>query len=215
MRAHFTSAKQALDDRDDPRQPSVSLLETDIVYACRQIPAPPTRPSPVVSTEVSKSSAADAQSPPFLKASGVMEGTCVSGRNLILRLVSADHLRDARRTCFSASMSPYVDITIDGVQVYRTFHHPRGHTEPRWNEVVILPIPTEAHQIDFTVRSVNGKSGRFVSSCTRALSSICYDGFSGGLELSHAGKKAGVLEVQMAWQMVLTPEPAASLFKLK
>jgi len=75
-----------------------------------------------------------------------------------------------------------------------------------------LPIVAEAHQIEFTVKSFkNSKVGRFVASCTRALSSVSADGFFDGIELTHNGKKAGLLDVQMAWQMVLNSEVAASI----
>eukprot|EP00931_Biecheleriopsis_adriatica_P097399 TRINITY_DN7117_c0_g1_i3.p1 TRINITY_DN7117_c0_g1~~TRINITY_DN7117_c0_g1_i3.p1 ORF type:complete len:578 (-),score=94.69 TRINITY_DN7117_c0_g1_i3:50-1783(-) len=39
----FSFAKQALDARDDPRNPSVILNESDILTACGQIPPPPPR----------------------------------------------------------------------------------------------------------------------------------------------------------------------------
>merc|ERR1719191_2116139 len=49
----FTLAKQSLDLRDDPAQPSVLLCAGDIIYACRQLPPPP-------STEATASSSAPA-----------------------------------------------------------------------------------------------------------------------------------------------------------
>lgn len=190
----FAGAKQALDLRDDPSMPSVTLLERDIAVACQHIPEPPQRP---VEDHT-------AMKPQAVPSNTSMASGLSTSRNMVFKLVGAHSLRDVRPTCLFPGMSPYVIVTVDGAEAYRSSKHKYGHTEPVWNSTVILPIGAQAHKVEFTVMSRHPHVGdRFIASSIQALSSVPFHGFDGELDLTHMGRHAGTLQVQMAWQTVL------------
>jgi len=202
----FAGAKQALDMRDDPSKPSVTLLEADIIASCRQIPEPPQKATADEPVQRPQAPSARGEAPAVLAPPRTDRSAAAqpASQNLVLKLVGAHCLRDVRPTCLSPGMSPYVIVAVDGVQMHRTSKDKRGHTDPVWNCSVVLPDCGRAHKIEFTVMSRHPHVGdRFIASSVQALSSISEQGFDGELELTHLGKPVGTLHVQMQWQTVL------------
>lgn len=207
----FAGAKQLLDERDDPGNPSVTLEKDDIVAACAAIPPPPepatAKPDdapcapPAVAFGVPAGSAAPlpvAPAPP-------RPGAC--DRNIILKLLEGKQLRDCRHIgekIMCDKMDPYVLVKFDGEQAYRSFKAKRGHKAPQWNEQVILSVPGTAGLLEFVVmdHNVYHKDG-FIGSHTMAVSSIQPGGLpEADIPLTSKSKPAGHLRIAISWQLV-------------
>lgn len=207
----FDAAKQNLDARDDPENPSVLLSVDDLRSACVSIPpppdpledkpsadpaaaapllpapagfAPPAAPSPAAAPPQQRMEPAPAAPPPS-----------TTERNIWFHIGSASDLRKTAG-CMGGGGACTVSVRLDKRVVHCTNSAKASAARATaWNEVRILPYNGET-LIEFVV----SEGQQFVGSATLALGGL--DFCSGHQELRANDQPAGKLDVQVGWQMV-------------
>lgn len=221
----FAGAKQLLDARDDPAHPSIVLTEADLVAACTQIPPPPEPERAGVENHQGAPTlrpvVVAAASPQESGVKGVVGCQVSSHRFLVVRAHDAC-LSDPRRGACVVStvqpMNPYVVVSFAGSdghslrQAWKSAKAKKGHVEPSWEEVAVLPVQPHEHLVQVAVYDRHRLSGeRFLGSTQLALSAVPEDGWTGQLELRNNNKKSGTLRAEMCWQSADSGTAVAAL----
>jgi len=183
----FDTAKQNLDARDDPSNPSVVLSCDDIRAACLAIPAPPQ------SAEMVQSVVA-AQQGISTPAPQAVSGIASQLSNIWFHVDRAEGLR---QSCFSTPKC-WVSVRLDKKEVHcttATASHVSGKGSRVWQETRIVPYNHEL-ALEFVVQ----KQSKFLGSAVIILSSC--DVFDGELELRSKDKPVGLLFVKVGWQRI-------------
>jgi hypothetical protein len=202
----FEAAKQCLDERDNPSQPSIMIVETDIVAACRRIPLPPGSASPLVATASQQSQPTSTSSASY----AIPLAVASKQRFLIVRLHNG-LLVDCSTLGFVAGVmtpvSAYVVVSFGGGagqkmrHAWKSHNDKDGHLEPSWEETVVLPLLPEDHLLDVSVYDQPSLMGDiFLGSAQLALSAVPRTGFNGKLELRRADCETGTIRLELQLQ---------------
>lgn len=205
----FDAAKQNLDARDDPENPSVLLLHDDIHSACVALPPPPEPEPPQIQSAVEEEPKAVAPSvvPEAIKAPpsngpaalapAQQEMGGKNERNVWFHLEAGKGLRKASSCCsFGAPL--WVSARLDGREVHRSQRLPAdAGRSAAWRETRIIPYNDES-LIEFVVY----EGANFVGSATYSLKGM--DVFDGELELRANDRSAGRLRLRAGWQVLLS-----------
>lgn len=206
----FDAAKQNLDARDDPENPSVLLSAEDLRSACLAIPPPPDSlddaPSAPPAAAAPSTAPVAGVAPPPAPAPAIAPTqqqmgaaptapSSVTGRNIWFHIGTASDLRKTGG-CLGGGGACSVTVRLDKRAVHCTSSAKVGAGRaPTWDEVRILPYNSET-LIEFVV--LEGE--QFLGSATLALGGL--DFTAGRQELRANDQPAGKLDVQVGWQMI-------------
>jgi len=212
----FDGAKQNLDARDDPENPTVVFSRGDLQAACQAIPLPPeplcaevaaptSMPTSKVETPVPLLAAVP---PPATVPTPAQEEMLLhqplshpsvargsgSERNLWFHVEEGQGLQLRRASPCCGSRSSFVSVRLDRVEVHRTAI--LAGSAPSWQETRIVPYGGES-LVEFAVFS----GPHFAGSATLALKGL--DIFDGPLELRIGDKSTGQLRAKLGWQLLM------------
>eukprot|EP00927_Polykrikos_kofoidii_P025691 TRINITY_DN23040_c0_g1_i1.p1 TRINITY_DN23040_c0_g1~~TRINITY_DN23040_c0_g1_i1.p1 ORF type:complete len:696 (-),score=137.39 TRINITY_DN23040_c0_g1_i1:74-2161(-) len=187
----FDLAKQNLDARDDPENPSVLLSYNDIMTACTAIPPPPALQSeaPLVANPVIEKPAVAMVPAAAPKQLDMRTESAVKEHSNVWFFV--DCAEDLRRLGCCSGGSHTVSVRLGGREVHCSAPQAKG-----WRETRIVPYRGES-LLEFVVL----QGPKCVGAAVLAL--VGLDVFDGPLELRAMDRPAGKLYVKVGWQVVV------------
>jgi hypothetical protein len=205
----FDVAKQNLDTRDDPDNPTIVISREDICIACKAIPCPPNIVEAPVGALIPSKAVADAavsgtvatvaqMAPKGMPAplqSQMLSALTGEERNVWFHIDTAQNLRRVGFICCGSSKGLSVSVRFDTREVHRTALRPFAKRGITWHETRIVPFRRES-LIEFAVL----QGSCFMGSATLALSGV--EMFDGVLELRAMDQPAGELHVKVGWQLL-------------
>lgn len=203
----FDAAKQSLDARDDPDNPSVVLSEEDIRSACCAIPAPPEpleQPRAVSTEAVPHPTMAPPSAPPPSACLAPLQQLMQSSpsethqRNVWFHIGAGRSLRSIG-AC-SPSNGFLVSVRFDRREAHRTVSRYAANRCPVFRETRIVHYSGESLLEFAVVERLRWGGTAFVGSATLALQGL--DVFDEALELRAMDAPAGQLQVKVGWQIL-------------
>lgn len=230
-------AKQCMDARSDLSRPCTTFIEADIATACKRIPIPPQlegpktlqadgRPRSIPGEEGVQLGVPIASADMPAPVSDEVATSLPAGWRFLALRLHAGSCTDSHTLAFTDSVAkptnPFIIVSLEGdaidglrqAWISGNLKEQKSHLEASWDECAVVPVRPQEQIMHVVIYDRMVPAGEaFVGSTHLALAAVPPNGFIVDLQLRNADGIAGVLRLELYWQMVVVEPPLETVFE--